>query len=548
MQKKLLSFLLLFNFLQAEKPRVSIITSVFDGDEFIAGFLSDITRQTIFEQCELIMVNANSPGQEEAIIKEYMKKFPNIIYKKLDKDPGLYAVWNIAIKMAKADFITNANLDDRRNPNSLEVHAKALENNSDADLVYSDIYVTSGSNETFECNTHLYSIIPEDFSPHVMYKCITGPQPMWRKNVHDKYGYFDESFLSGGDFEMWNRAVSMNSKFLKAPGVSGLFYLNPKGLSTAETNKNLIKTELLRINDKYGYMWIANLHYYCTASDKNYFQSLLNLIGSIHKTAFNSLGEIAVFDLGLDKEQIEQLNKIQKVSVHKIELTHPDLLKQFKTNHAGKTVPGWYAWKFVILKQALELFPYALWVDAGTTILKPLDNLFKYIEQSGYFLCTIGDEKLNNQIYHPIRWGATEFVKDYFNLNSQDKKWILDQEPLLSGTIGVSRKCLNYFVKPLYELSRNLRIFEDDGTTPNGFGTGRHDLIVLSIFAYLNGLTIHNDDYTQQIPIYLNIRNKYETFYVTWNREFVSDKTYLYNSRRDLSNFDEYCKAIKYKK
>ena len=70
-------------------PKISIITSVYNGDQFIEGFLADITRQTIFDQCELIMINAGSPGNEESVIKKYMTQYSNIIYKRLDFDPGL---------------------------------------------------------------------------------------------------------------------------------------------------------------------------------------------------------------------------------------------------------------------------------------------------------------------------------------------------------------------------------------------------------------------------------------------------------------------------
>lgn len=531
-----------------EKPRVSIITSIYNGDDFIAGFLSDITRQTIFDQCELILINANSPGDEEPIITAYMHKFPNIVYKKLDADPGIYGVWNMALKMARADFITNANLDDRRNPESLEVHARALEQNPHIDLVYSDFHVTFTPHETFECNTHQYSILPDEFSPNVMYKCITGPQPMWRKNVHEKYGYFDDTFKSGGDFEMWNRASSMGSRFQKVPGLSGLYYLNPKGLSTDLAKKALQDAELQRINEKYGHLWFTNQHYYCTAADSRYFPYLLNLIGSIHATNFKSLGEIAVFDLGLTQEQIAYLHKIEKVSIHTIELTHPDLLKLYKSNDAGRMVIGWYAWKFVMVKQALDLFPHVLWVDAGTTIFKPLDHLFRYIQKTGYFLCTMGDETFLKKIAHPIRWGTTEYVKTYFNLSSAERQWILDQEPLLSGTLGVSRKAFEYLVKPLYEYTKNLKLFEDDGTTPNGFGTGRHDQTVLSIFAYLHGLTIHQEDHTQKVAMQLALDGGYEELFITWNGKYVHDKTCIYNSRAACPGYEHHLKAIRYKK
>ena len=72
------------------------------------------------------------------------------------------------------------------------------------------------------------------------------------------------------------------------------------------------------------------------------------------------------------------------------------------------------------------------------------------------------------------------------------KAYMLDQEPLESGIIGVSRKAMEYMVMPLYKLSNNLRLFEDDGTSVNGFGSGRHDQMVLSVFAiftWLNDLS-----------------------------------------------------------
>src|SRR5688572_18772954 len=90
-----------------KKPLVSIITSIWNGDEFIEGFLADITRQTFFTNCELILINANSPGNEEPVIEKYMSQYPNIRYVKLNQDPGLYGVWNMGIKMAKGEFITN---------------------------------------------------------------------------------------------------------------------------------------------------------------------------------------------------------------------------------------------------------------------------------------------------------------------------------------------------------------------------------------------------------------------------------------------------------
>lgn len=256
-----------------KKPRVSLITSVFKGDPFIKGFLEDIVRQSIFPECELILINANSPHNEEPIIKEYAAMYPNIIYVRLNYDPGIYAVWNMGIKLASAELIANANLDDRRNPQSLEVQAQALENDPSIDLVYGDYLLTYGAHETFEKNTHSRIVKNPDFAPHLMHICLPGPQPMWRKSMHDKYGFFDESFFSAGDYEMWLRAVSKGGVFKKIPQlITGLYYHNPQGLSTdtqdvAKTRRR--KAEDKQIAQRYSYLWQSKSRTKYTAPREN---------------------------------------------------------------------------------------------------------------------------------------------------------------------------------------------------------------------------------------------------------------------------------------
>jgi glycosyltransferase involved in cell wall biosynthesis len=545
----ILCFITSFNFLIAEpygtkKPRVSIITSLYNGDEFIVGFLEDQVKQINFDDYELIIINANSPGNEEPIIKEYVKRYPNIVYVRLDHDPGLYAVWNMGIKMARADFVTNANVDDRRNPEIVKKHVEALEQDASVDLVYSDYKVTETPNETFEKTTARYVVLPCEFSPNRMHKCLPGPQPMWRKSMHVKYGYFDETFKSAGDFEMWNRAVSKGARFKRVPGESGLFYVNPRGLSTDVTKKEMQDAESHRVSRMYSRVWSTHYQYFCTAADSNAFSKLLNLIGSIQNSEFDELGGIAVFDLGLTDEQRAFLTTIEKVSVHKLAVTNPDLLKHFKANNQGWTIQGWGAWKFVALKQALDIFPYALWVDPDFTVLKSLRVLFAHIQETGYFLCTIGDEKFDGKCSHPVRWGATGYVRNALKLEESERNYLLDKEPLLSGVIGFSRQAVDYLVDPLYTYTNDLKLFEDDGTASQGFGSARAEETVLSIFAYLHGLTVHQQDFTQKKPLLLYGQGSYHELFLTWNKGYVNEKTDLYHSRSDLGSYERYVKAL----
>jgi glycosyltransferase involved in cell wall biosynthesis len=238
-----------------ELPKISIIGSVYDADEFIEGYLEDITSQTIFkEKCELILINANSPGNEEPVIKKYMEKYPNIIYKKLDQDPGIYAVWNMAVKMASGEFLTNANMDDRKAPASIEKHAKALFVAKDSDLVYADSFIVHEPNKKWSevpRDSQRYNF--EQFSAKAMLRGnLPHNNPMWRKSLHDKFGYFNEQHKSASDWEFWLTCVAGGTKFTKINEVLGVYYFNPKGISTNFENFSWKQKEEEEIFEKFS--------------------------------------------------------------------------------------------------------------------------------------------------------------------------------------------------------------------------------------------------------------------------------------------------------
>ncbi len=219
-------------------PKISLITSVFNADSYIDQLMEDVTRQTIFnDKCEWIILNANPEGKdyEEKVILKYAEKYPNIVYKRLENDPGIYAVWNEAINMASGEYLTNVNCDDRKAINSLEEHAKTLFINDDVELVYSDSYIVHESNKRWEDidkdNCQRYNF--EQFSPKAMLRGnLPHNNPMWKKTLHDKFGYFNENYRSASDWEFWLTCVVGGSKFVKCDNPLGVYYFNPKGVST----------------------------------------------------------------------------------------------------------------------------------------------------------------------------------------------------------------------------------------------------------------------------------------------------------------------------
>ena len=112
------------------KPKVSVLVSTYKSERFIEGCLQSIASQTLCQRgfVEIIIIDANSPENERMVAEEFAERFPQIplIYHRTTERIGLYAAWNLAIRMASGQYITNANTDDRHAPGCFERIATSL--------------------------------------------------------------------------------------------------------------------------------------------------------------------------------------------------------------------------------------------------------------------------------------------------------------------------------------------------------------------------------------------------------------------------------------
>ena len=234
----------------ANKILVSAIVSTFNAERFIRGCLEDLEAQTISDQLEIIVVNSGSQQNEEAIVKEYQKKYSNIKYIKTNQRETVYAAWNRGIQASKGKYITNANADDRHRKDAFEVIVNMLERHPEIALAYADVIITETENETFERCTPVGYFNWLNFSRQDLLNkgCFVGPQPMWRREVHDEYGYFDASFVTSGDYEFWLR-ISQSHTFMHIPVQLGLYLRSPGSIE--HSNREKQKDENYQIIDMY---------------------------------------------------------------------------------------------------------------------------------------------------------------------------------------------------------------------------------------------------------------------------------------------------------
>ena len=215
---------------------VSAIVSTYKSERFIAGCLEDLTAQTLFTQgrMEIVVVDSCSPENEGAIIRQFQKEHHNIVYLRTDERETLYAAWNRGISVARGRFITNANTDDRHRGNALELMALALEASPDVALVYGDCYLSTIPNERFDENScnRIY-LYPDFFAPAALLHYQFGPQPMWRKSVHDTIGFFDGTMRAAGDYD-FNLRFAQKFTAMHLPVALGSYLAHEGAISFAD--------------------------------------------------------------------------------------------------------------------------------------------------------------------------------------------------------------------------------------------------------------------------------------------------------------------------
>ena len=234
-------------------PRVTVITSIYKASEFLFDFLLDVKRQSIFSESEILLLDANEdPDNEDAKTISKFKGTPNFKYSYIGKC-SVYEAWNKGVKLAEAPVITNWNVDDRREISSLNYQVKFLEDNKEVDLCYGLLKISNHKNEIFEnCGTgRIWASLDGTLenqlkhnSPHCM--------PVWRKDVHDRFGMFDESYFSASDYDMWFRILKGGGKLKKLDRLVGIYYENPKSISRNRKTLEKALSEVSKVRSNYS--------------------------------------------------------------------------------------------------------------------------------------------------------------------------------------------------------------------------------------------------------------------------------------------------------
>ena len=220
--------------------KVSTITPCYNMSKYMKGFLDNLSTQT-HKDLEIVLDHNDPTDEEVKLVEEYNEQYDNILHIKVEGVDPIGTSMNRCIEYATGDYLCIWNVDDLRTPDSIEVMAKALDENPDVDFVYGNYVIVPkfGSTE----GQYVDETGREDELTTGM---ILGPYFMFRKSILEKSGIFDEQLVQGADYDLALR-LAMNGKGLHLPINLGYYLNEGLGQSTKPNSKQPIERTVIEL-------------------------------------------------------------------------------------------------------------------------------------------------------------------------------------------------------------------------------------------------------------------------------------------------------------
>ena len=209
-------------------PLISVAVPAFRTPEvFLRQMIDSLLAQT-YSNWELCIANGSPEDKKmQAVLDEYANKDSRIRVKILDQNLGIAGNTNAALEMIQGEYAGILDHDDLLAPNTLYEIARYLENNPDADGVYTD-----EDKVTTELDEHFQPHLKPDFNLDLLrsnnYICHFF---VVRQSIIRKVGGFRQEFDGAQDYDFILRCCEQTEHIAHVPKV--LYHWRAHDNSTA---------------------------------------------------------------------------------------------------------------------------------------------------------------------------------------------------------------------------------------------------------------------------------------------------------------------------
>jgi glycosyltransferase involved in cell wall biosynthesis len=349
---------------QKTEYSATIIVSLYKAEQKLKYFLETLQHQTLIKrgEAEVILVDSGSPTDEYSVFKDIAPNLGyDLLYVRSAQRETIQSAWNRGISLAHSPYLAFLGVDETILPQCLEILAKELDQDPELDWAIGHSLVTNVDPQGSWVN----DIMPYDrtgYEQDLVYleTCyLSWVGALYRKSIHDRFGYYDASFRGAGDTEFKSRVMP----FIKSKVVDqilGLFWNYPEDRTTQSPNIEIEDTRAWYLHRtlagvKYAFQGrspeeVENLLYHCLGYRKSYcqhtstdFDHAYNLAQYLHQLNPQSpaLKFLPGIQTGLEcYRAIDYLPSLEKITPVKLIWNCRQQLSQIEQEHRSYWPPG----------------------------------------------------------------------------------------------------------------------------------------------------------------------------------------------------------------
>jgi len=189
-----------------KKPSIGVVIATYNNALYLRECIESVLRQTYKPSQIIICDDASIDGNQE-IVKEYAKKYPNLIESILHKiNKGIPKNFNSGLKRIKTDYLCLIAGDDFWDKNKLKFEVERLQHVKAARWCYSGSYLTDSSGKVTKKFVRAYDGSEGNILFYVLSHQMTLRNLLIEKKLLDEVGFFDETLAV---FEDWDFKIRL---------------------------------------------------------------------------------------------------------------------------------------------------------------------------------------------------------------------------------------------------------------------------------------------------------------------------------------------------
>jgi glycosyltransferase involved in cell wall biosynthesis len=241
-------------------PRVSVIVSLYAAATKLGTLLTMLNQQSLARRgkLEVILIDSNSPADERGAFAAFAadNSLP-IVYARSHERETIQAAWNRGIRLSRAPYLAFLGADEGLHPDALHRLATVLDADPGVDWAMADSLVTTVDRDgVFDADVMPYDRRGYRHDLVYLETCyLSWVGGLYRRSIHDRFGWYDESFRAAGDTEFKNR-IMPHIRSLRVPGMLGVFNSYPEERTTQSP-----RAEIEDLRSWYLWRTTAGMHY-----------------------------------------------------------------------------------------------------------------------------------------------------------------------------------------------------------------------------------------------------------------------------------------------